>query len=155
MLNLKINNIAPFFSAQNQHGKTVSLLDYKGSKLILFFYPRDNTQTCTIEACNLRDNYKILTDKGFKLLGISNDPPKSHQKFIKKFDLPFDLLADEDKQIVNAYGVYGEKKFMGRIIVGIYRTTFVIDENSIITGIISDVKSKNHAQQILSTLHLG
>lgn len=150
-----MNDIAPFFSAQNQQGQTVSLHDYKGDKLILFFYPRDNTQTCIIETCNLRDNYKILTDKGFRLLGISNDTAKSHQKFINKFDLPFDLLADEDKQIVNAYGVYGEKKFMGRIIIGIYRTTFIIDENSIITGIITDVHSKNHAQQILSTISSG
>lgn len=149
MFHLKEGDKAPAFKGIDQHGNTVSLSALKGKKVILYFYPRDNTPTCTDQACNLRDNYQVLLKKGFTVIGVSNDSEKSHQKFAKKYDLPFPLLPDEDRKIVEAYGVYGEKKFMGRIFDGIHRTTFLINEKGIIDKIINKVHSKTHAEEIL------
>ncbi len=127
----------------------MKLSDYKGEKLVLFFYPKDDTPGCTKEACNLRDNYDKLREEGFKLLGVSPDPVKKHQKFIDKYDLPFDLLADVDKEVLKDYGVWGPKKFMGREYEGVHRTTFIIDEKGKIEHVIEKVKTKDHAEQIL------
>lgn len=149
MFHLKEGDKAPAFKGIDQNGNTISLAALKGKKVILYFYPRDNTPTCTDQACNLRDNYQVLLKKGFTVIGVSNDSEKSHHKFSKKFDLPFPLLADEDRKIVEAYGVYGEKKFMGRIFDGIHRTTFLINEKGIIEKIIQKVHSKTHAEEIL------
>lgn len=149
MKHLKEGDKAPAFKGTDQHGNTVSLSALKGKKVILYFYPRDNTPTCTDQACNLRDNYQVLLNKGYTVIGVSNDSEKSHQKFSRKYDLPFPLLADEDRKIVEAYGVYGEKKFMGRIFDGIHRTTFLINEKGIIDKIIDKPHSKTHAEEIL------
>lgn len=149
MTHLKEGDKAPHFEGTIQSGKKVSLDDYKGKKLVLFFYPKDNTPTCTTEACNLRDNYSRLKKAGYEILGISPDSEKKHQNFIEKYDLPFDLLADTDQDMLNAYGVWGEKKFMGRTYDGVHRTTFVIDENGVIEDVIKKVKAKAHADQIL------
>lgn len=149
MTNLDTGDTAPDFKGKIQTGDEVQLSDYEGSKLVLYFYPKDGTPGCTKEACNLRDNYDKLREEGFEILGVSPDPVKKHGKFIDKYDLPFDLLADEDKEVLNAYGVWGEKKFMGRKYDGVHRTTFIIDENGKIEHVIKKVKTKNHAQQIL------
>ena len=149
MFHLKAGDKAPAFKGIDQQGNTVSLSALKGRKVILYFYPRDNTPTCTDQACNLRDNYQVLLKKGFTVIGVSNDSEKSHQNFTKKYDLPFPLLPDEDRKIVEAYGVYGEKKFMGRIFDGIHRTTFLINEKGIIDKIIDKPHSKTHAEEIL------
>ncbi len=145
---LKEGDKAPAFTAEDQNGNQVSLKDYKGKKLILYFYPKDNTPGCTAQACNLRDNYADLQQEGFEVIGVSTDSAKSHKKFEGKFDLPFTLITDEDKKVVNAYGVYGEKKFMGRTYMGTNRTTFIIDEKGVIAHIISKPKTKEHADQI-------
>ena len=129
-----------------------SLADFKGKKIALFFYPKDNTPTCTVEACNLRDNYSLLKRKGIAVIGMSKDPVKSHLKFVKKFSLPFPLLSDEEGNVLSAYDVYGEKILYGRKYMGIYRTTFLIDEKGIILEVITDVNSKDHAQQIMDLL---
>lgn len=150
MLHLKEGDKAPVFKGKDQHGNTVSLKDFKGKKVVLYFYPRDMTPGCTAQACNLRDNYAVLTQKGFVVIGVSADTEKSHQKFTQKYDLPFILLADEDKKIVEQYGVYGEKKFMGRVFDGIHRTTFLINEKGIIDKIINKPNTKNHTAEILS-----
>ncbi len=150
MATLKEGSKAPSFKAKDQLGNTVSLSDYKGKKLILFFYPKDNTPGCTAEACSLRDNYKLLQKNGFELLGVSVDDEKSHQKFITKFDLPFPLLADTEQKVVNAYGVWVEKSMYGRTYMGTARKTFIIDENGKIAHIIEKVDTKDHANQILS-----
>jgi len=150
MTNLKVGDKAPNFSELNEAGETISLKDYKGKKLILFFYPKDNTPTCTVEACNLRDNYAMLQKEGYELLGVSPDSSKKHENFIKKFDLPFPLLADTERNVLNAYEVWGPKKFMGREFDGVHRTTFVIDEKGKIAQVIEKVKSKEHAAQILA-----
>ena len=147
---LKAGDKAPDFSAKDQDGRVVSLKDLKGKKLILYFYPHDDTPTCTIEACNLRDNFPALKKKGFRVIGVSTDDEVKHIKFIKKFDLPFTLLADADLKVVKAYDVWGTKQFMGKIFDGIARTTFVINEKGIIDKVISKVKSKEHTEQILS-----
>lgn len=149
MTTLKIGDKAPDFEAKDQNGKTVKLTDYKGKKLVLFFYPRASTPGCTAEVCNLRDNYTILKEKGYELLGVSADTAKKQENFINKNSLPFPLLADVDKTVVNSYKVWGPKKFMGKEFDGIYRTTFVIDENGIIVDVITKVKTKDHAAQIL------
>jgi len=149
MKHLKVGDTAPVFTATDQNGKTISLNDFKGKKLAIYFYPKDNTPGCTVQACNLRDNYKLLTDNGIQILGVSADSIASHQKFIDKFTLPFPLIADEDKKVIETFGVWGPKKFMGKEYDGIHRTTFVIDENGIIEEVISDVKTKAHAAQIL------
>lgn len=149
MTTLSKGDIAPNFKATNQSGKIISLKIFKGKKLVLFFYPKDNTPGCTAQNCNLRDNYELLKSKGFELLGVSADSENSHKKFIDKYDLPFDLLVDSNKEIINAYSVWGEKKFMGKVYDGIHRTTFIINENGIIDNIIGKVKTKNHSEQIL------
>ncbi len=149
MTHLKVGDKAPDFTAINQDEKEVKLSDFKGKKLILFFYPKASTPGCTTEAKNLRDHYAELKEKGYEVLGVSADSPKRQKNFKEKNNLPFDLIADEDKKVINAYGVWGPKKFMGREYEGIHRTTFVIDENGIIEKIINKVKTKEHAQQIL------
>jgi peroxiredoxin Q/BCP len=146
---LKEGTKAPAFTAINEKGETVSLRDYKGKKLVLYFYPQDNTPTCTVEACNLRDNYKSFQKKGYEILGVSPDSAKKHTNFIKKFELPFSLLADEDHSIINAYGVWAEKTTFGKTYMGVLRTTYVINEKGIIEKVIEKVESKVHAEQIL------
>ncbi|MDX1827984.1 MAG: thioredoxin-dependent thiol peroxidase [Lutibacter sp.] len=149
MITLKIGDKAPKFEALDQDGNAIKLTDYKGKKLVLFFYPKASTPGCTMEACNLRDNYHQFLAKGYAVLGVSADSAKRQQNFITKNELPFPLLADEDKQVINAFGVWGPKKFMGREFDGIHRTTFIIDENGIIEDIITKVKTKEHTSQIL------
>ncbi len=149
MTQLKPGDKAPAFSAKDQDGKTVSLSDFSGSKLVIYFYPKDNTPGCTTQACNLRDNYDALLKNGYKVLGVSADGEKSHQKFIEKFKLPFPLLADTEKEMLKAYGVWGPKKFMGRSFDGIHRTTFVIDEQGVISEVITKVDTKDHTSQIM------
>lgn len=151
MTTLKAGDKAPEFIGTDQDGNTISLSDFKGKKVILYFYPKDNTPTCTVEACNLRDNHSDLQSKGFEVIGVSPDSEKKHQNFISKYDLPFTLLADTDHTIMNAYQVWGEKKFMGRIFDGVHRITFVIDENGMIERVFEKVKSKIHTEQILET----
>ena len=146
---LKVGDKAPNFSALDEQGNTISLSDYKGKKLIVFFYPKANTPTCTVESCNLSDNYKMLTEKGYEVIGVSADSQKKQANFKKKFKFPYPLIADEDKKVINAFGVWGPKKFMGREFDGIHRITFVIDENGIIDKVIDNVKAKEHASQIL------
>jgi len=149
MSTLKVGAKAPAFKGKNQNGETVSLADFKGKKLILFFYPKDNTPGCTAEACSLRDNYKLLQKNGFELVGVSVDDEKSHQKFITKYDLPFPLIADTDQKIVNAYGLWVEKSMYGRKYMGTARTTVIIDEAGKIAHVIEKVDTKDHANQIL------
>jgi thioredoxin-dependent peroxiredoxin len=151
MKHLKQGDKAPAFTTTDQNGDKVSLKNFKGQKVALYFYPHDDTETCTKEACNLRDNYAALKKKGIVILGVSIDDEKSHKKFEKKYSLPFTLLVDTDKKIVNDYGVWGEKLFMGRIIVSTYRTTFLINEKGVIDHIIEKVVSKDHAKQIIET----
>ena len=146
---LKAGDKAPDFKAKDQNGKIVSLKDFEGEKFILYFYPKDDTPTCTNEACNLRDNFSDLKKKGYTIIGVSADEEKKHLKFIKKYDLPFQLLADVDMKVIKAYDVWGTKQFMGKIYDGINRTTFVIDEKGEIEKVITDVKSKEHTEQIL------
>ena len=149
MTTLKKGDKAPNFSALDQNGATHPLADYKGKKLVVFFYPKASTPGCTAEACDLRDNFARFQANNYALLGVSADSAKAQAKFIEKYDLPFPLLADEDKSVIQAFGVWGPKKFMGKEYDGIHRTTFVIDENGIIEEVISDVKTKAHAAQIL------
>ena len=150
MTHLKVGDTAPDFSGIIETGDTVTLNDYKGKKLILFFYPADNTPTCTKEACNLSDNYAMLMKKGYEVLGVSPDSAKKHTNFINKYEFPYHLLADTDQAVLKAYGVWGPKKFMGRSFIGVHRTTFVIDENGKIENIIDKVKATEHADQILN-----
>jgi peroxiredoxin Q/BCP len=145
---------APSFKAKDQNGNTVSLADFKGKKVMLYFYPEDDTPTCTEEACNLRDNFSLLRKKGFIVLGVSPDDVKSHKKFEEKFHLPFPLLADPDKKIINAYGVWAEKQMFGHRYMGVLRHTFIIDEKGRIEKIFRKVHSKNHTQQILDSYAL-
>jgi peroxiredoxin Q/BCP len=152
---LKEGDKAPDFEAKDQNGNTIKLSNFKGKKVILYFYPKDMTPGCTTEAKNLKEHYQLLKDKGFEIIGVSADDEKRHQKFIEKYDLPFTLIADTDKKVINAYGVWGPKKFMGKTYDGIHRTTFIIDENGIIEKIITKVKTKEHAQQILNELGLN
>jgi peroxiredoxin Q/BCP len=146
---LSIGDLAPAITANDQDGKPVSLADFKGKKVVLFFYPKDNTPTCTEQACDLRDNVGALKKAGYAIIGVSIDDEKSHRRFIKKFGLPFPLLADTDHAIVDAYGVWGEKTLFGRKYMGTLRTTFILDEKGIITRIIDKVKAKEHTAQIL------
>jgi thioredoxin-dependent peroxiredoxin len=146
---LKTGDKAPDFTAQNQKGETVKLSDFKGKKVVLYFYPKDDTSGCTAEACNLRDNYADLRAKGYEVLGVSIDPVKSHEKFAGKYDLPFTLIADPDKKIVEDYGVWAEKSMYGRTYMGTKRTTFIIDEKGKIEKIIDKVDTKNHTSQII------
>lgn len=149
MTTLQIGNPAPAFSSLDQDGNTHNLSDYKGKKLVVFFYPKANTPGCTAEACDLRDNFETFTKHNYALLGVSADGQKAQAKFKEKYDFPFPLLADENKEVIQAFGVWGPKKFMGKEYDGIHRTTFVIDENGNIEDIITDVKTKAHASQIL------
>ena len=149
MTPLKKGDKVPNFSGNDQDGNIHTLKDYKGKKLVVFFYPKADTPGCTAEACDLRDNYERFQANNYALLGVSADSAKAQGKFKNKFDFPFPLLADEDKSVIEAFGVWGPKKFMGREYDGIHRTTFIIDENGIIDEVISDVKTKAHAAQIL------
>ena len=149
MTTLKVGDIAPGFSAKDQYGKTVQLDNFKGKIVVLFFYPKASTPGCTAEACNLRDNYQTFVSKGYEVIGVSADSEKRQLNFSNKQNLPYSLLADEDKEVIMAYGVWGPKKFMGKEYDGIHRTTFVIDEEGKIEDVISKVKTKEHAAQIL------
>jgi peroxiredoxin Q/BCP len=149
MVTLNIGDKAPEFNAIDQDGKEINLSQYAGKKVILYFYPKDNTPGCTAEACDLRDNYDHLTNNGFDVIGVSTDSEKSHQKFIEKYNLPFRLIADTDKKVSEAFGVYGLKKFMGKEYMGINRTTFVIDENGMIENVVEKVDTKNHTAQLV------
>lgn len=149
MSEIKVGEQAPTFKAQDQSGNHVALEDFKGKKVILYFYPKDDTPGCTKEACSLRDNYNALIELGYAVLGVSPDDVASHEKFVAKYNLPFQLLADTDKEIANAYGVWVEKNMYGRKSMGIKRTTFVIDENGAIAEIIKKVDTEKHAEQIL------
>jgi peroxiredoxin Q/BCP len=149
MTSLKAGDPAPGFSGIDQNEKRHELVDYRGKKLVLFFYPKADTPGCTAEACNLRDNWSQLQKEGYEILGVSADSPKKQLKFKEKYAFPFPLLADESKEIINAYGVWGPKKFMGRTFDGINRTTFIIDEEGKIDEVIDKVKTKDHAAQIL------
>lgn len=149
MTTLQKSNKAPAFSGKDQDGTTHALSDYKGKKLVVFFYPKADTPGCTAEACDLRDNYQRFQANNYALLGVSADAAKKQAKFKEKYDFPFPLIADEDHAVINAFGVWGPKKFMGREFDGIHRTTFVIDENGIIEEVIAKVETKAHAAQIL------
>lgn len=149
MTTLKKGDKAPHFSGSDQDGNTHDLSDYKGKKLVVFFYPKANTPGCTAEACDLRDNYDRFKANNYELLGVSADSAKAQANFKNKFEFPFPLLADEDKSVIQAFGVWGPKKFMGKEYDGIHRTTFVINEEGIIEEVITDVKTKAHAAQIL------
>ncbi|PKQ44086.1 thioredoxin-dependent thiol peroxidase [Confluentibacter flavum] len=149
MNTLKVGDKAPNFTALDEQGNSISLKDFIGKKLIVFFYPKANTPTCTVESCNLSDNYKTLIDYGFNVIGVSADSQKAQANFKKKYKFPYPLIADVDKEVINAFGVWGPKKFMGRTFDGIHRITFVIDETGIIIKVINDVKAKNHASQIM------
>ncbi len=149
MKHLKVGDQAPDFSVKDQSGNEIKLSDYAGKRVVIYFYPKDNTPGCTAQACNIRDNYSDLEKEGIVILGVSADSEASHQKFIDKFDLPFTLLADVDKKMLNDYGVWGEKKFMGRVYDGIHRTTFIINESHVIVGIIEKPKTKDHSREIL------
>lgn len=146
---LNEGDIAPDFTTRDQNGKEVKLSDFRGQRVVLYFYPKDDTPGCTKEACSLRDSYDAFTDKNIKVLGVSNDDAASHQKFISKFNLPFDLLADTDKNLVNAYGVYGEKSMYGKKYMGINRMTFLIDEDGKIKKIFKKVNVSEHADEVL------
>ena len=146
---LKAGDKAPNFEAKDHQGIVRKLSDYKGKKLVVFFYPKASTPGCTAEACNLRDNYHTFQSQGYEILGVSADSEKRQQNFVTKYDLPFPLLADENHNVINGFGVWGPKKFMGREYDGIHRTTFVIDREGIIEEVISKVKTKDHASQIL------
>lgn len=149
MTTLQVGDKAPNFKALDEQGNTISLTDYKGKKLIVFFYPKANTPGCTAEACNLSDHYKTLQEEGYDILGVSADNQKKQENFKNKYKFPFPLLADEDKTVINAFGVWGPKKFMGKEYDGIHRTTFVINEEGTISKIIEKVKTKDHTSQIL------
>lgn len=149
MNTLKQGDKVPNFSVNDQDGNVIALSDYKGKKLVVFFYPKANTPGCTAEACNLSDNYKTLQDKGYAVLGVSADTEKKQANFKSKYDFPFPLLADVDKEVIEAFGVWGLKKFMGREYDGIHRKTFLIDEDGIVAHVIDKVKTKDHAAQIL------
>jgi peroxiredoxin Q/BCP len=148
-MKLKTGDPAPSFESRDQDGNQIKLSDYNGKKVVLYFYPKDNTPGCTAEACNLRDNYQRFKSEGYEILGVSSDDEKSHRKFIDKYDLPFKLIADTDKSIHEKYGTWVEKSMYGKKYMGTARTTFVIDENGAITDIIEKVKTKDHTEQIL------
>jgi peroxiredoxin Q/BCP len=150
MSKLQIGDKAPEINAVDQNGNNITLEQYHGTKVVLYFYPKDMTPGCTSQSCNLSDNYKLLLEKGYDVLGVSCDSLKRHQKFIAKHNLPFNLISDEDHKVVNDYGVWQLKKFMGREYMGIVRTTFIIDENGLISDIISKVNTKEHTSQIIN-----
>ena len=148
-MNLKIGDKAPDFEGKNQNNESVKLSSFIGEKIVLYFYPRDNTPGCTAQACNLKDNFNELSRKGYKIIGVSSDSIKSHKKFEEKYSLPFDLISDEDKAIHKSYGTWIEKSMYGRKYMGTARWTFIINENGIINNIIEKVKTKEHTNQIL------
>ena len=150
MTNLQKGDIAPAFTAKDQDGKEIQLSDYKGSKVALYFYPKDMTPGCTNQACNLRDNFTDLKAKEIVVIGVSPDSETRHQKFISKYELPFILIADTNKEVINAYGVWGPKKFMGREYDGLHRTTFLINEEGKIHDVIKKPKTKAHAEEIIN-----
>ncbi len=152
MANLKKGDKAPMFEGINQNGEKISLTGFAGKKLILYFYPKDNTPGCTAESCNLNENYEMWIEKGFEVVGVSPDSEKSHLKFIDKFGLKFNLIADTEKEILQAYGAWGEKKLYGRVYMGVLRKTFVIDEKGEILEVFEKVKTKDHTNQILTAL---
>lgn len=152
MTHLNEGDKAPDFKGINQDGEEMKLVDFRGKKLVLYFYPKDNTSGCTAESCNLNDNYTTLTEKGFDVLGVSPDSPASHLKFIAKYNFKFNLLADTEKEILEKYGVWGEKKMYGRTYMGVFRTTFIISEDGVIEKIFKKVKTKEHTEQILKAL---
>lgn len=149
MKHLKVGDKAPNFETIDQNGKPVKLADFNSEKIVLYFYPKDNTPGCTKQACDLRDNFSTLKKEGYTIFGISADSAEKHRNFISKYDLPFDLLMDEEKKIIESYGVWGPKKFMGKTYDGIHRTTFIIEEG-FITRIIDKVKTNAHSAQILN-----
>ena len=151
-MKLEIGQKAPDFEGIGANGESIKLSDFTGNKLILYFYPKDNTPGCTAESCDLRDNYQMWLDKGYKVIGVSPDSEKSHQKFISKFELPFPLIADVDKKIIKDYGAWGPKKLYGREYEGLLRTTFVINENGTVEQIFTKVKTKEHTRQILDAI---
>lgn len=148
-MSLEVGKAAPDFESKDQNGNTVKLSDFRGKKVVLYFYPKDNTPGCTAQACNLRDNYEVLQKAGYVVLGVSSDSEKSHQKFIEKQNLPFSLLADEDLKVHEAYGTWVEKSMYGRKYMGTARNTFIIDEKGILEEIIEKVDTKAHTNQIL------
>lgn len=148
---LKIGDQAPYFEGYNQHEQLISLNDFKGKKLVLYFYPKDNTPGCTAEACSLRDGYEQLLNEGYAVVGVSSDSISSHLKFANKYNLPFSLISDPDKKIQMAYEAYGEKKMYGKTVMGTIRKTYIINEDGIIEQIIEKVDTKNHAFQILKS----
>ena len=154
MTHLTEGTKAPTFKSKDQNGNAVSLAGYKGQKIVLYFYPEDDTPTCTIQACNLRDNFSLLKKHGFVVLGVSPDEEKKHKKFETKYDLPFTLIADADHTIIDKYGVWGQKQLYGRTYMGLHRTTFLIDEKGIVKKIFLKPKSKQHAEEILKAWQL-
>ncbi|HUB62090.1 MAG TPA: thioredoxin-dependent thiol peroxidase [Puia sp.] len=146
---LKEGDKAPAFTAKDQNGERIALADYKGKKVVLYFYPEDDTPTCTVQACNLRDNYSLLKKQGFSVIGVSPNDEDSHKKFETKFGLPFPLAADPDHRIIDKYGVWGEKQLYGRKYIGLHRTTFLIDEKGVIRKIFLKPRSKQHAEEIV------
>jgi peroxiredoxin Q/BCP len=153
MTSLSLGEKAPDFAVADQNGKEIKLTDFKGKKLVIYFYPKDMTPGCTNQACNLRDNYSVLQNEGIEIIGVSADDEARHQKFIGKHDLPFTLLADTDKKMINDYGIWGPKKFMGKEYDGIHRTTFLINEDGEIHDIIKKPKTKAHAEEILESFN--
>ena len=149
MITLQEGDKAPAFTGYDQNGQKISLADYKGKKLVVYFYPQDDTPTCTVQACNLRDNFALLRKEGLTVIGISPDDEKSHKKFETKFSLPFPLLADPEHKIIDKYGVWGEKQLYGRKYLGLHRTTFLIDEKGVIRKIFLKPKSKQHSEEIV------
>lgn len=152
MSKLEVGDVAPDFKGLNQNGEQISLSDYNGKKVILYFYPKDNTPGCTSEACDLNDNYNMWLSKGFEVIGVSPDSVASHKKFAEKYQLNFNLVADTEKEILQQYGAWGEKKMYGKTYMGVLRTTFVINEDGRIAQVFEKVKTKEHTNQILSTL---
>ena len=153
MIQLKEGDIAPAFTGTDQDGNSITLSELKGKKVILYFYPRDNTPGCTAEACNMRDNYNELKNMGFEVIGVSADSEKSHLNFISKYELPFNLISDKDKNILKAYGAWGIKKMYGKEYEGIIRKTFIIDESGKILNIFEKVDTKDHTNQIITALN--
>jgi peroxiredoxin Q/BCP len=151
MTHLKEGDKAPGFTGRDQNGEKISLADYKGKKLVLYFYPEDDTPTCTVQACNLRDNYALLKSEGFVVVGVSPDEEKKHKKFETKYELPFTLVSDPEHKIIDKYGVWGEKQLYGRHYMGLHRTTFLIDEKGSIRKIFLKPKNKAHAEEIVRT----
>ncbi|MEZ4777343.1 MAG: thioredoxin-dependent thiol peroxidase [Bacteroidia bacterium] len=153
-LKIDVGMWVPDVSLTDQDGNAVSLRDFSGQKVILFFYPQDDTPTCTTEACNLRDNHLLWVEKGYQVIGVSRDTEKSHRKFIAKYNLPYPLLSDPDRKLIDAFGLWGEKLLFGNLVMGTYRTTFVINEEGMITHVVREVKSKDHTSQLLEMLGL-